>query len=134
MNDENQPVDSQSDSFSVTPALKKFGIQDNDPFFRPYLHQIKRTNTFLIKTLDTFWSKIEKNSIVIIISDHGSRSLSGQSEEAILERYQNFCAVYFPDKDYSTLTDSITPINVMRMTLNKAIGSHLPYLTDKSGL
>ena len=134
MVDENQPVDVQSDSFNITPALKNFGIQNNDPFFRPYLHQIKRTNTILIKTLDTFWSKIEKNSIVIIMSDHGSRSLPGKSEEAIKERYQNFCAIYFPDKDYSTLTDTITPINVMRMTLNKTIGSNLPYLIDKSGL
>jgi hypothetical protein len=70
------------------------------------------------------------------MSDHGSRMLTNPTSnaEAIKERYDNMCAIYYPDKDYSKLYDSITPINVMRQVLNKSIGTKYPNLKDISGL
>jgi hypothetical protein len=96
-----------------------------------YLSRIQLTNQLVQKTLDSLWYSIESNSVVILISDHGFRYLSGMPEDVNKEMYENFCAIYFPDKDYSSLTDTITPINVMRMSLNRAIGSKLSYLPDK---
>ena len=99
-----------------------------------YLEKIKETNTILQDLLDESWSKIKENSIVIVMSDHGFRCLNGQPQDYKSEAYQNFCAVYFPDQDYSSLTDTITPINVLRMTINKAMGTSMPYLSDKTNL
>jgi hypothetical protein len=131
MIEENKFITFLNDSFKITKALKDLGIEENNPLFGQYLFQIKRTNFWIKDTFDKFWQKIEKNSIVIVMSDHGSRFITGNSVEAKSEFYQNFTAVYFPDKDYTRLTDTITPINVMRMSINKAIGAELPYLLDK---
>jgi Sulfatase len=107
--------------------------QDDAYLKQVYLSKIKYTNQEIQKTLNTTWETL-KNNIVIIMSDHGFRELPGSKEDAMSETYSNFCAIYFPDKNYSTLTDSITPINVMRMAMNKALNAPLLYLPDKTNL
>jgi hypothetical protein len=73
--------------------------------------------------------------IVVVISDHGFRLLVDRPLHDIQsEKYSNFCAMYFPDKDYRNLYDSITPINVLRAVLNKAISTKFNRLPDLSGL
>lgn len=113
---------------------RTLGAKGDSIFLNTYLKKIKETNLILSETLNKAWNNIKDNSIVIVMSDHGFRCLNGQPEDYKPEAYQNFCAVYFPDQDYSTLTDTITPINVMRMTVNKAIGTNLSYLQDKTNL
>jgi hypothetical protein len=107
--------------------------KEDEDFKQLYLSKVILTNKQIMNTLDYSWDEL-KNNIVIVMSDHGFRNLPGKIEDANKERYSNYCAVYFPDKDYSSLTDSITPINVMRMVLNKAINAQLEYIPDKTHL
>ena len=117
---------------SVPHSPRSFGREEIDFVRKKYGETITATNILLKENLDKHWPQIAGNSIVIIMGDHGSRIVSGTPEEATEDMYSNFCAIYFPDHDYSTLNDTITPINVMRSVMNKAIGTHLPYLLDRS--
>lgn len=113
---------------------RTLGKTGDSILLKTYLEKIKETNIVLQKTLNESWDNIKNNSIVIIMSDHGFRCLNGQPEDYKTEAYQNFCAIYFPDQDYSILNDTMTPINVMRMAVNKAVGTNMPYLPDKTNL
>ena len=107
--------------------------QDDEYLKQIYLSKIKYTNQQIQNTLDKNWDTL-KNNIVIILSDHGFRELPGSIQDVKAETYSNYCAIYYPDRDYSALNDSITPINVIRMTLNKAINTQLKYLPDRTNL
>lgn len=113
---------------------RTLGSYGDSLLMRQYLLKVKQTNDSIQTLLNQPWTSIKENSIVIIMSDHGLRILPGQPIDFQAEAYSNFCAVYFPDKDYSTLTDTITPINVLRMTVNKVLGTNLSYLPDKTNL
>jgi hypothetical protein len=113
---------------------RTLGSYGDSLLMNQYLFKVKQTNDSLQTTLNQNWAHIKENSIVIIMSDHGFRTLPGQSIDFQSEAFSNFCAVYFPDQDYATLTDTITPINVLRMSVNKAVGTSLPYLPDKTNL
>lgn len=96
-----------------------------------YLDGVKYAN---LVTLD-FVKKIllnAPNSIIVILSDHGSRVLKNVTP-AIKEEesYSNFCAIYYPDGDYSGVYDSISPINVMRLVLNKTLTTNFEKLPKK---
>lgn len=113
---------------------RTLGTQGDSLLMNEYLLKVKQTNDSLQTILNRYWNNIKEKSIVIIMSDHGFRTMPGQPVDFQSEAYSNFCAVYFPDKDYTTLTDTITPINVVRMAVNKAVGTNLPYLPDKTNL
>ena len=115
---------------------RSIGTVGDSLLLNHYLLTLKQTNDSLLTILNDYWQDIKTNSIVIIMSDHGFRSLPGKAEDYKSETYSNFCAIYFPDQDYSTLTDTdtITPINVIRMSVNKAVGTKLLYLPDKTYL
>lgn len=101
-----------------------------------YINHIKFANKKCLEAISAILKNNKRPPIIILMSDHGSRMLTNPipNIEAVKERYDNMCAIYYPDKDYSKLYDSITPINVMRQVLNKSIGTKYPNLKDISGL
>lgn len=114
--------------------FRTLGKRGDSILLNKYLSKIKETNNIIQDKLNEHWNSIKNNSIIIVMSDHGFRFLNGYPEDFKQEAYQNFCAIYFPDQDYSTLTDTITPINVLRMSVNKAVGTKMPYLPDKTNM
>lgn len=124
-------------------------LLDNDPYNNTqgspladsllkidYINHIKFTNKKCLEAISAILKNNKRPPIIILMSDHGSRMLTNpiSNAEAVKERYDNMCAIYYPDKDYSKLYDSITPINVMRQVLNKSIGTKYSNLKDISGL
>ncbi|MEK6780178.1 MAG: hypothetical protein AABY93_00630 [Bacteroidota bacterium] len=109
-------------------------LEDNRFFFatkEKYIEQIKFANSVALDIVNLIFEN-GMNSIIILISDHGFRNLTGLPAKEIKEEgYSNFCAIYFPDKDYSQVYDSITPINVMRLVLNKALKTNFEKLPDE---
>ncbi len=69
-------------------------------------------------------------SVIFVQSDHGPRP-----HEVYLKNrehsFQVLNAVYFPDRDYKDLYDSISPINALRVMLNKYLDARLPKVEDK---
>ena len=99
-----------------------------------YQNHLNISNTFTLNSVNLILSR-KPNSIIVVMSDHGFRFLMRHSlEETHAEQYSNLCAIYFPDKKYDKLYDSITPVNVFRAVLNNAFGTSIPFLPDKSGL
>ena len=124
-------------------------LLDNDPYNNTmrspladsslkidYINHIKFTNKKCLEVISAILKNNKRPPIIILMSDHGSRMLTNPVPdiEAVKERYDNMCAIYYPDRNYSKLYDSITPINVMRQVLNKSIGTKYPNLKDISGL
>lgn len=114
-----------------------FGSEEKDKLMaNDYINHIKFTNIKCLSSINTILKNQHRPTIIILMSDHGSRMLTEEfpQKEAIDERYTNFCTIYYSDRNYSKLYDSITPINVMRQVLNKSVGTKYPKLKDLSGL
>lgn len=121
---------------SSKKGTNTFGTFKKDSLWmNSYLNAIKYSNTIVLQLVNKIIEDNQNPSIIIIMSDHGFRFLAGHSfQDTESERYDNFCAVYFPDKHYESLYDSITPINVMRAVLNKAVSTEFKRIPDRSGL
>ena len=105
-----------------------------------FFKQLKHINNLAIDLFETI-HKTDSEAVVIFISDHGyvpqkDYPLSKEgyaffNDDDYYVRAGNLEAIYFPDGDYSMLYDSITPVNLVRVLLNKYFDANLPLLEDK---
>lgn len=95
---------------------------------KDYVNQVAYTNRFLIAPLvDSIFNYARRPFIIIIQSDHGYRNYP--AEKVSLE-FENFSALYFPDRDYRTVSDSLSSVNTFRIILNKYFRQEIPLLKD----
>lgn len=137
VNDRNPSLSGIKDLVDNDPNNNTMGSSEADSLLKTdYINHTKYTNKKCFETISTILKYNKRPPIIILMSDHGSRMLTNPvpNSEAVKERYENFCTIYYPDKDYSKLYDSITPINVMRQVLNKSVGTKYANLKDISGL
>jgi membrane-anchored protein YejM (alkaline phosphatase superfamily) len=107
------------------------------PLVNTYTAQIGYANN-LMKELVTYIKQHNKhNTIIIIEGDHGFRQfLEGpewfQRTSDSMKKYflPNFNAVYFPDKNYSHLYDTMSPVNTFRIVFNQYFNQNFPLLKD----
>ena len=94
-----------------------------------YLNQLRYLNKLVEKTIDSIF---ENNSgelpVIVIQGDHGFRYLPGKN--ALSESSTIFNAYFFPDKDYSQIYPSISPVNTFRIVFNKYLNYKFPLLKD----
>jgi hypothetical protein len=93
-----------------------------------YKKQVQYAGT-VIKELVTFIQKNNRpNTIIIVAGDHGYRT-----EDGVLKGYSfsNLNAIYFPDRNYPTLYDSLSPVNTFRIVLNKYFHTNFRLLDDR---
>ena len=98
-----------------------------------YLDQLLYSN----QLIDTLTRQMEVASrrprVLIIMGDHGFRDNEQPIEERIRpKQFQNLTAIYFSDQDYHQLYPSITPVNGIRVIVNKYFGYDLPLLADST--
>lgn len=99
--------------------------EDHDGYFGQVLFAGK-----VIKDLvDYIQLNNKKNTIIIVAGDHGFKSTEAMQSGYI---FNNMMAIYFPDKDYSMLYDSVSLVNIFRIVLNKQFGADLPLHRDSS--
>jgi hypothetical protein len=82
-----------------------------------------------IKKLITSIQQNSPSAVIVILSDHGYRELKSVNYPTF---FKNMNAVYFPDKDYTTIYDSITNVNEFRVILNKYFRQSFPLLKDST--
>lgn len=110
-----------------TPDSTWFDVKDSEA---RYLSNLKYTNT-IIKNLVTHLKKEgDRPRIIIIQSDHGYRDFK-RDELSHLE-FSNLNAIYFPDKQYDQLYDSISSVNTFPIIFNKYFHTSIPLLKDSS--
>ncbi len=95
-----------------------------------YLDYLLYTNERIKEMVTTIHTN-KPNAIIILLSDHGYRKRLDKKPEQP-HFFQNLNAVYFPNKDYSGLYDSITNVNLFRVILNKKFNQHFKLEKDSS--
>ena len=91
-----------------------------------YINGVKYTNKRLRSFIISILSKSGPKPIIILQGDHGSHLIDIKETSTILNAY------YFPDKDYSSLYQNISPINTFRVIFNKYFNTNLPLLRDEN--
>lgn len=97
------------------------------PMFKTYPAQIKYANKVMKEIVTRIRQNNRPNTIIIIEGDHGFRQLTGSGPDIYLP---NFSAIYFPDKNYRALYDSISPVNIFRVIFNQYFHQAFPLLKD----
>lgn len=98
-----------------------------------YFEQVKYANTLIRKITEQAIAPSARKKVVIIMGDHGLRDNHLEPGKRTREKqFMNLTAIYFDDKNYSQLYDSISPVNIFRVVFNKQFGSHMPMLPDST--
>lgn len=97
------------------------------PAYLDYLPYAKKRAKDLISTI---MKNTNGNAVIIFMSDHGFNNNIVKVDPVFT--FQNQNAIYFPDKDYTGLYDSITNVNQFRYILNKMFKQNLPLLKDST--
>jgi len=107
-----------------------------------YIKQVKFINKKIIELSD-FIIKSNPDSIIVVQSDEGPHprryNLVGpmfdwrtSTDVEINQKMQILDAYYFPDQNYASLYQTITPVNSFRLILNTYFDQDLPLLEDKN--
>jgi hypothetical protein len=95
-----------------------------------YTGYLPYVNGKIMELVDTIQKNTNHSAVVIIMGDHGYRAeLKGISHDRF---FKNLNAVYFPDKNYSLLNDSMSGVNQFRVIFNTLFKQSLPLLKDST--
>jgi len=108
-----------------------------DEFIKGYINQLIFVNRKLEIAIDEILSQSLEPVIIIVQSDHGPDAKldygGWKVEKTYLpERMSILNAYYFPDQDYETLYEDITPVNTFRIIFNSYFGTDYGLLEDRS--
>jgi hypothetical protein len=109
--------------------------------YKVYINQLKCTNTKIQQLVDYILSHSDTKPIIIIQSDEGpypkafrqNRDLNwgDASLEMLQQKAEILNAYYFPNKNYSKLYQSISPVNSFRVVFDQYLGTDLGLIDDK---
>lgn len=96
-----------------------------------YRDQLVFTTQMIAKAIAQILSTSKTPPIILVQADHGMNLVvNGPAALASKVKHAIFTSYYFPDRDYSRLYDSISPVNSFRTVLNQYFGEDLPLLPD----
>jgi hypothetical protein len=98
-----------------------------------YLAQLEYTRKFIIDLAKKIKNKNNRPAIIIIQGDHGFRMFD-QTKFPLDNKLKIFSAIYFPDHDYSQISDSLFSPNTFRIILNKYFDQQIPLLEKQASL
>ena len=100
-----------------------------------FVQQLQFSNKKSIEFIDKILEN-EKQSIIIIQSDHGSAfgvNLQNPTDDDAFQKLSNLSAIYFPDEKHrEMLTDDRTNVNTFRLVFNSYFGSDYEMLEDRT--
>jgi hypothetical protein len=99
----------------------------NMTLYDTYTAQVNYANSLIKEIVEHIKQHNKPNTIIIIEGDHGFRRFPDS-----LNRYDlpNFSAIYFPDKNYSRLYDTMSPVNTFRILFDQYFQQNFPMLKD----
>jgi hypothetical protein len=93
-----------------------------------YLEYVTYTNTRIQEMVNVILEK-DPTAAMILLGDHGYRRADVSTTKRL---FQNLNAVYFPDKNYGFLYDSISNVNEFRAVFNKLFGQQFLLQRDST--
>lgn len=93
-----------------------------------YIHQVAYSNRLIKQIIDSIFEFAERPTIIILQGDHG---ITFKEPVHMPDKFSNLNAIFFPNKDYRLLTDSVTSVNTFRIVLNTFFDQDLPLLPGK---
>jgi hypothetical protein len=95
-----------------------------------YVEYLQYCNGRMLPLIDSIISVSDSPPVIMLLADHGFKE--GVSKEEHKYVFPNLSAVYFPDRNYRQLYDSISNVNQFRVLLNTEFDQHLPLLSDST--
>ncbi len=95
-----------------------------------YLQYLQYCNKKCLFLIDFILKKDMTKPIIILMSDHGFTKYGPAIDPSY--NFKNVINIYFPDKDYAELPDSISNVNLFRIILNTQFKQKLPLLKDST--
>jgi hypothetical protein len=95
-----------------------------------YLGYVQYVNSQIKGLVDTIMNK-NPSATIIVMGDHGFR-IPGETDPHPFYFFQNMNAVYYADRDYRMLYDSISAVNQFRVVFNKMFHQSFPLLPDST--
>jgi hypothetical protein len=114
------------------------GIMGDKTADHGYLAQIGCANRKLRDLVDTILARAARPQVILLQADHGHGRFGTLPEYGKVRPYQldermsAFAAYHLPGVAPDSISDSITPVNVMRFVLRHYFGADLPALPDAS--
>lgn len=94
-----------------------------------YLQQVQYSNQLINKLVKPILAhNPAKPKIIIISGDHGFKGFQEGATDT--SPYQTITAIYFSDKNYTSLPNEMSLVNLYRFVANKAFKQNLPALKD----
>lgn len=105
-------------------------LAGSEQFPKYYLEYLPYTNDRIRQLISTIKTNTHGQAVILFMSDHGYRcSVNGKATPYF---FHNQNAMYFPDKDYRLLYDSMSAVNEFRVVFNKFFKQQLPLLKDST--
>lgn len=119
----------EKDSVRLPKAVEELARVDSD--ISHYIFALRNATTQLEAAIDAIMEKEHRNATIVVMGDHGRRQMV-LSKDTSAVYFSNLCAIYYPDKDYSALYDSVSGVNIFRLVMNKTLGTQFPLLKDST--
>ncbi len=93
-----------------------------------YTNEIRFINKRISTISDTLIRNIKRPLVIIIQGDHGYRFYDDRRKK---DEFPNFFAVYFSNKDYRQVPDTLSNVNLFRAVMNTYFNQQIPFETNK---
>lgn len=101
------------------------GNQQNQQAYTSYLQY---ANKRLLELITHIQQVSARPAIIVLMGDHGFRHFTAAVEKKYY--FNNLSAIYYPDRNYRQLPDSLTSVNLFRLLLNQQFRQQLPMARD----
>ncbi len=121
--------------FNIYDGSDFFSVGTKQEYWDGYRQQVEYVNQKLLLAVKGILSNSKKPPIIILQGDHGPGLMLDHhnlENTNVKERFSILSAYYFPDQDYSTLYQGISPVNTFRIVFNKYFNTKYEILDDHS--
>ena len=111
------------------PVSERKAWEDKDA----YLQQLQYANTRILELVDKTLENSDRESVIIVMSDHGFRpgtDWENPSQENYRAVFNNLGAYYIPNQ-INDMPETISGVNVFRIIFNSYFGTEYELLEDK---
>ena len=114
--------------YGVLKSKTMIGAENQEKPPQAYVDYLPYTNSKVKELINTVRQNTHDSAVIIFMGDHGFR-YADQTIEGDFN-FRNQHAVYFPDRDYHLLYDSMTSVNTFRIVFDKLFRQQFPLLKD----